>query len=72
MIPFGSSASAVSTWGNQMPSASSTRRRCRQPQIITDLGFAPCGTGTTCFKTIKIQMGYSTSSTLSTTLRRRT
>ncbi|MEZ5989903.1 MAG: hypothetical protein R3F30_12410 [Planctomycetota bacterium] len=68
VIPFGSTASSISTWGNQkyqcvidsasMPTA---------PQIITDLGFAPCGTGVSYFKTIKIQMGYSASTTLSTT-----
>ncbi|MEZ5989900.1 MAG: hypothetical protein R3F30_12395 [Planctomycetota bacterium] len=68
VIPFGSSPASTSTWGNQKYQSRVDKSAMPvAPQIITDLGFAPCGTGTSYFKTIKIQMGYTSSTTLSTT-----
>ncbi|MEZ5989898.1 MAG: hypothetical protein R3F30_12385 [Planctomycetota bacterium] len=68
VIPFGNTASSLSTWGNQKYQTILTAAQIGTiPRVIAEISFPPCGTGTRLFKTIKIQLGYSSSATLSTT-----
>jgi hypothetical protein len=67
VIPFGTSTTST-TWRNQKYQALLTKTQLGSvPLQIQDLGFAGCAGGIHHFDTIQITMGYTTSTTLSTT-----
>ncbi|MEZ5989899.1 MAG: hypothetical protein R3F30_12390 [Planctomycetota bacterium] len=68
VIPFGSTPTSLSTWGNQKyQTILTTTQLGNVPLVIADISFPPCSTAVREFKTIKIQLGYCSTTTMSTT-----